>query len=591
MSGTGRGRVIPGFLIKNFFCNSSIEENYDDMLLGAVTVHGWDVQRQTYRRFLEDKTLYADEKCCFVLEGVILNKSELCERYAVASIVDLVHEMRLNEGECFFKAFRGSFSGAYYDVSDATWTIWTNHYGNSTIFYYASQGNVCVGSNYWEVLRATKAQTKVSVDECAIISMLTYGGMNYDQTYTREIKRLLPGHYLRISSTGECCVREYWHFSHDVYNLSNASESEIISGLDRRFRKAVDRQFSKDAEYGYRHLAGLSGGLDSRMITWVARDLGYSDIVNYTFGQAGCLDEIIAKKLATDLGNQFIFMPLDDAGFLKDLDEIIQLNFGLTVYSGTTGQRRFLSILDIDSFGLIHCGTLGDVVIGSYLDKPSESLPINVGGLYSPMLKEDASAITDFSRYEDQDEYLLSTRGFLTIATSELVLRGFSDVASPFLDLDVFEYCMSIPLEYRCRHRIYKEWILNYYPEAADYVWEKCGAPLSAGRTMTWLLSKYRTVRVLGARGVISEVLRRLGLRKLEYTPVRGGMNPFDLWLADHPNLKTYLDGVYQDEIELLSESGFALQDKVRFVFEHGSALDNTLVLTVLHSIRKVLDA
>lgn len=590
MGGRGRGRVIPGFLIKNFPCEMAVDE-YDDMLYEECDVCGWDVSRRTFRRFLDDKALFADEKCCFVLEGVILNKKELFERYNASSISGLVREMRLVEGECFFKVFRGSFSGAYYDAEAAAWTIWTNHYGNNAVFYYASGGNVCVGSNYWEVLSAAKSQAEVSIDERAIISMLTYGGMNDDQTYAQEIKRLLPGHYLHISSNGECHVQEYWHFSHDVYDFSNASENDIISGLDQRFRKAVDRQFSKDAEYGYRHLAGLSGGLDSRMISWVARDLGYSDVVNYTFGQAGCLDEVIAKKLSTDLGNQFLFMPLDDAGFLKDLDEIVQLNFGLTVYSGTTGQRRFLNNLDIDSFGLIHCGTLGDVVIGSYLAKPSERLPISVGGLYSSVLSEDASAITDFSRYEDQDEYLLLTRGFLTIATSELVLRGFSDVASPFLDVDVFEYCMSIPLEYRCGHRIYKDWILNCYPEAAEYVWEKCGAPISAGRMRTWISSKHRTVCALGVRGVVTEALRRLGLRKSEHTPIRGGMNPFDFWLAEHPNLKSYLDGVYRGEIGLLAASTPALQDKVRFVFEHGSALETTLALTVLHSIRKVYDA
>lgn len=588
MGNGGRGRVIPGFLIKNFTCEMVADE-FEDMLHEERGVCGWDVSRRTFKRFLDDKTLFADEKCCIVLEGVILNKKELFERYDVSSVEDLIREMRLVEGEYFFNAFRGSFSGAYYDGDAAAWTIWTNHYGNNAVFYYASDGKVCVGSNFWEVLRATKSQAEVSIDERAVISMLTYGGMNDEQTYVQEIKRLLPGHYLRIAADGVCHIGEYWHFSHNAYDLSSASESEIIVELDERFRKAVDRQFGKDAEYGYRHLAELSGGLDSRMISWVAHDLGYRDVVDISFGQAGCLDETIAKRLSTDLDNQFMFMPLDDAGFLRDLDEIIQLNFGLTVYSGTSGLRRFLSNLDTDSFGLIHSGTLGDVVIGSYLGDPTEVTSFRVGGLYSPMLMENAEAITDFSKYGNQEEYLVSTRGFLTAATSDLVRRGFSDVASPFLDLDVFEYCMSIPLEYRCGHRLYKDWILGCYPEAARYVWEKNGVPLSAGRLRTWLSGKFKVAKTLGVRGSCEVILTRLGLRGASADSLRGGMTPIDLWFARHPGIKNALDAKYREGIDILVACAPDLQNMVCHAYEQGSSTETLLALTAVHAVRRIL--
>lgn len=591
MGETGRGSVIPGFFISNCGLAKSHSIIFDDMFQEQCEAGNWSVGRRTFKRFLADKTLYVDEQCCIVLEGVILNKGELFQRFGAGSVESLIKKMVADLGETFFSEFRGSFSGAYYDLESSVWTVWTNHYGNNAVFYHISNGNVCVGSNFWDVLDMAKSHTKVSLDERAVISLLTYGGMSADQTYVKEVRRLLPGHYLRIASNGDFSVRKYWHFSHDAFDLGEASKAEIISELDARFRRAVDRQFSKDTEYGYRHLAELSGGLDSRMISWVAHELDYTDIVNITFGQTGCLDESIAGKLSTDLGNQFMFMPMDDAGFLLDLDKTIQLNFGLTIYSGTTGLRRFLANLDMDSFGLIHSGTLGDVVIGSYLKTPADLKPLRIGGLYSPILEKEASSITDLSHFVDQEEYLISTRGFLTIATSDLIRRGFSDVASPFLDVDFFDYCMSVPLKYRCGHRLYKDWILSCYPEAARYVWEKNGVPLSAGRVETWVSGKRNAIKKLGFQGSVIEILRRLGLRSTGAISLRGGMNPFDLWFSAHPDIKESLDDIYLEEVESFPACRANIKDKIRVVYEQGSALEATLALTVLHATRKVLGA
>ncbi len=58
-------------------------------------------------------------------------------------------------------------------------------------------------------------------------------------------------------------------------------------------------EFDKDIEYGYKHLVSLSGGLDSRMTTYVANDLGYGDsIVNLTFSKTNYVDEQTAKDIA-----------------------------------------------------------------------------------------------------------------------------------------------------------------------------------------------------------------------------------------------------------------------------------------------------
>lgn len=42
---------------------------------------------------------------------------------------------------------------------------------------------------------------------------------------------------------------------------------------------------------------------------------------------------------------------------------------------------------------------------------------------------------------------------------------------------------MSIPLEYRMNHVLYKKWILSKYPDAAKFRWEKTGELITKSNT------------------------------------------------------------------------------------------------------------
>jgi HAD superfamily phosphatase (TIGR01668 family) len=88
----------------------------------------------------------------------------------------------------------------------------------------------------------------------------------------------------------------------DVYDLSDFKENELIDMLDNRFRKAIQLEYNKDLEYGYKHICELSGGLDSRMSLWIATELGFSDITAITYCKSGYLDQQIAEQIESVSG-------------------------------------------------------------------------------------------------------------------------------------------------------------------------------------------------------------------------------------------------------------------------------------------------
>jgi len=267
------------------------------------------------------------------------------------------------KGEDFFKKFRGSFSGIIYDKTQNTWIIYTNHIGDKQVFFYKNNNFMLFSNNMGEIIETVKLnEVKLILNREAAYQLLTFGFMIQDNTLIKSIKKLQPGCYIKVKDN-KLELKRYHKFT---YGKITDDMGTIIEKLDDLFRKAVSRQFNKDLEYGYKHIANMSGGLDSRMVNWVARDLGYDGILNTTYCKANYKDEIIAKKISEHLGNEFLFKSLDDVSFIYDIENIVRINFGMALYSGITGGKKLYDIINFNNYGLDHTGQLGDVVIGSF---------------------------------------------------------------------------------------------------------------------------------------------------------------------------------------------------------------------------------
>lgn len=572
---------MPGFFLSNVAESYTlVNQTKRKCIKEELAIPGWVTQRNTLDKFLNDKAFFQDAEGVVIAEGVVLNLQELFDFYRENDMPSLVRAMRKKEGDTFFRKFRGSFSGALYDSMSRTWLVWTNHYGENLVFYSQVGSSLFIGSQFNYVSDALQSHAhSVSLNEKAVLCMLTYASMDEGITYANEIQRLEPGHYLKIDDQGVQNL-VYWELQRDLVDLSSRTKIEMIEGYDDLFRAAVKREYSKDTEYGYRHIAELSGGLDSRMVSWVAADLGFSDAVNVNFCQSGYLDELIAKQIACDLRNELLLEPMDDASFLFDIDQRVSENYGLTLYSGMTGGVRLYNNIDMESFGLIHTGALGDVAPGSFLKSEEDLNKSGSGGLYSQILKQKVDEICSRAKYKDYEMYLMNVRGFFCAITSNAFRREQSETSSPFLDIDVLEYAMSIPLEYRIGHGFYRDWVKSKYPKAASYIWEKEGVPLTAGN-LSRFLSKVKT------RGRIPErVIHKL---KIVFgadnagLPIVGGMNPMDKWCSERPEILDYFQCYYKKAIIHPSISDQIKEDLDR-VFA-GTVIEKTLVLTVLSAI------
>lgn len=570
---------MPGFFgkIGPSKANVMFSKNQDSNLIRKSFISGdLYLEQSSVNKFIHDKVFNENEFFLILVEGVILNSLDLIKKYKCSNLFDTVCSMYQLNGNSFLNEFRGSFSGVFYDKNKNKKIIYTNQIGDKQVYYSQTGFDFIFGSeiNYLTDFYEEN-MLKYSLNREAAYYLLTYGFMLEDNTLFDKIKRLLPGHYILIEKNNFEVI-QYYKFDNTPDN--SHTESEIIDEIDRLFRQAVKREFDKDLEYGYKHLAGLSGGLDSRMTTWVANDMGYADnIVNFTFSQSNYLDATIPRKITGDLRHEWIFKSLDNGLFLSNIESVVKISYGGALYCGLAHSKSCLDLINKDKFGIIHTGQLGDVIISTYYNSLDKDKKFSIkDGANSSLLinKLDINKIK-FS-YANQEIFKLTNRGFTGINHGLLVAQETNETCSPFLDIDLVEYCLKIPLELRFKHKIYIKWVLKKYPGAARYKWAKLNGKITDNVLM--ILSRQYLVKK--PKKIFNKFLKIFKLKKSRLAS-KDHMNPFDYWYNTNPGLKLFQDSYYNENIVRLDHDNELKNDCI-YMYEHGNSIEKNQVLTLL---------
>ena len=377
----------------------------------ALEVCGCQILRASNGKFPKDEVLVDNDAVALGLYGVIVNNGELVVKYGAKDWTDCVLQMYHAKGDAFYKEMRGTFNGFVYNKTDKTWVFFTDHIGDKQVLYSRSEKGLVVATEV-DYLAHVLQQNGVSLtlDKEAAYMVLTLGYVIEDKTLYSEIRKLAAGHYLKYGK-GELEEIQYHRFTNKPVEMSL---EEAIEGIDKHFREAVRLDFEKDREYGYKHMATLSGGLDSRMTVWVAHELGYQQQLNLTFSQSNYLDFQIAQEIATDLKHDFVFKALDNGNCIYDIDNVTKLTGGSACFFGVSHTKSLFDVINHDPYGLVHTGELGDVIVGSYLKGTMEygTKPDIKDGAYSIELIDRLKDYKFKYDYEDAEIYMMYNRGF-----------------------------------------------------------------------------------------------------------------------------------------------------------------------------------
>ncbi|MDI3541353.1 MAG: hypothetical protein PWQ62_267 [Candidatus Methanomethylophilaceae archaeon] len=526
-------------------------------------------------KFVDEKLFFNTDNIFVCMDGTILNAKDLCSEFNAEKYEDLIEKMYKECGAGFVSRLRGDFSGIVYNKSEKKVHIFTNQIGSKTLYYFIDKDNkiLIYGSGLQAVVNIMReCGYKAELSELSAYFLLTFGYMLRENTLCSTVKKILPGTILTFDiKSGATSLDKYYELKSTPY--VDDTKENILREMDRRFEEAIKKEYGKDLEYGYRHIATLSGGLDSRTNVTKAHMLGYEDIFAITFSQSDYLDERIAKQIASDLGFGFLFFALDNGNYLKEMELPIIANDGQVLFSGAAHMLAMLKLLNWEPFGLLHTGQIGDLVLGSYLlgqehHRVSEKAVKKVA--YSTKLIDriPSTVFEELSRvYETDEIFAFYERCVNGVFNGYQVIQNYSEFASPFLYLDFLDYVMRIHPKHRFGNVLYREWIEGYIPIASKYPWEKTGVKINAS-----------LIRKIVARGI--KIIRRDLFR--DKTQI--SMNPFDYWYDSNPELREIFETYLKDHIHLLNKHPVLKEDTV-LLFDEGNALEKTQALTLLAAV------
>ena len=498
------------------------------------------VFHHTKPKAVDDSFVELTDKSLYLFEGVVLNDNELINRYAVSDVNALLKKALRDDSMQISRELHGQFCGLYIDIEHKLIRAFTNQINSSRVFYYNQDEIFIVSTSIKQIIRLLKANNiRTSIDELGAMMMLTYGYMLADYTTISEIRHL---------QAGECITQQAGLVNLEAYHkLNNEPKyndlNKAIPIMHELFSRSVKMSFDKDLAHGRKHLAFLSGGLDSRQVVMTAQQLGYRDVACLNFSEPGYMDELIARKIAKLLDYRLLFYSLQNGSYLMNLDDSLIYNEGQILLHGAAHLYAAISSIELSSFGLFHSGQLGDAVLGSFLKSGSQSKVDLAQGTYSKKVFDSLYPHIKHleSNYENNELYLHYNRGFNGAINGDYACAEFSYSISPFTHPEFFQFCLNISPNLRSHNLLYNAWMKTYNQLGARIKWEKTGLNLYASKHQIQI---NRIIRAVDRR------LRKLVFSKRDLT----GMNPFDKWWLENPALRDKFDKITSLKAELRSQ-------------------------------------
>ncbi|MEK6917462.1 MAG: asparagine synthase (glutamine-hydrolyzing) [Nanoarchaeota archaeon] len=216
-------------------------------------------------------------------------------------------------GENCFDLFEGMFAIALWDTSKKNLYLVRDPVGIKPLFYILQNNKLFFASEIKAILQ--NDEIKREVDLNAAHEFLNFRFIPFEGTLFKGIKKLLPGHFIKISENGVKIVK-YWDLK---VKETNYDFSYYEKNMSKLLEESVRSHLISDVPIG----VYLSGGIDSSTITYYASKFSSHKIKTFCMGFNEDNDEFkhaqeMASKLNVDHRNIII-----SDNFLEELPKLI----------------------------------------------------------------------------------------------------------------------------------------------------------------------------------------------------------------------------------------------------------------------------
>ena len=204
-----------------------------------------------------------DDSVWIVFNGEIYNHAVLRRemeraghRYRTKSDTETIIHLYEAYGAGCVDRLQGMFAFAIWDRRQRRLLLARDRLGIKPLYYTSTDRELLFASEIKGI--AASGGLKVAFNEAILPEYLANRYVAGEETFYRDVMKLLPGHVLEWSAEQGCRVRRYWHPPQDSVNEEiplSTRAAQLRNGLER----AVQSHLMSDVPLGL----FLSGGLDS----------------------------------------------------------------------------------------------------------------------------------------------------------------------------------------------------------------------------------------------------------------------------------------------------------------------------------------
>ena len=199
-----------------------------------------------------------------LLNGEIYNYPELRQdlvarghHFTTRSDTEAIVHLYEECGEECFARLRGMFAIALWDSRQRQLLLARDRLGKKPLFYSANRHRILFGSELKALIEVDGLPRDLDAE--AICDYFSFGYIPAPKSIYRAARKVLPGHYLVVSTRGIRDV-EYWDVSFS--KVENRTEEEWCELLRHQLCEATRVRLMSDVPLG----AFLSGGVDSSSV-------------------------------------------------------------------------------------------------------------------------------------------------------------------------------------------------------------------------------------------------------------------------------------------------------------------------------------
>jgi asparagine synthase (glutamine-hydrolysing) len=294
------------------------------------------------------------KRYCIIFNGEIFNYRELKKdleakgiTFITESDTEVLLKLYIDQKENSLSKLNGFFAFCIYDLQEQTMFVARDRYGVKPLLYLFDDDKFLFASEMKSILHYG-IEKNIDYNSLYIYLQLNY--IPAPDTIFTGVKKLLPGHYMKISRQ-KIDIRPYYQIPYDRVKAENnlLSYKDAKEKFKQLLESSVQRRLVSDVPLG----AFLSGGIDSSVITGLARK-HKPDLHTFSIGfkDEKFFDEtkyarLVAKKFNTEhtvfsLTNDDLYAHL--RSILDYLDEPFADSSAIAVYILSKQTRKHATV-------------------------------------------------------------------------------------------------------------------------------------------------------------------------------------------------------------------------------------------------------